>query len=158
MKSRILDQPDLQGPAGRAWLCEQKLSEAQQNKTAELEVWLVETSQDHPSGNHKVLALRHLRELDILEPVKEEHQNATHELWVMDINPENEDDINPHDLNTLHVMFPPVIEQFSASSDIAAVKLAEKVTELCVCGNFDPDCHSLTEWDNFIDSQVKVVA
>ena len=157
--SHILDQPDIEGPAGRVWVCEEKVEEAQQNLTAELEILLVEQENGGTEPTHKVLALRHLRESDVLGPPIISKPGATHELLVMDVNPDTENKIAPHDISTFHPTFPPIFEQFSAPSDTAAKqKLAETATSLVVQKTIDLKNNKREDWDRlFTEQEVDIV-
>jgi hypothetical protein len=152
--SHILDQPDIEGPAGRVWFCEEKTEEAEQNLTSELEIILVEQEGGDTEPTHKVLALRHLRESDLLGPPSITKPGATHELWVMDVNPDTENNIVPHDISTFHPMFPPIFEQFIAPSDSAAKqKIAETAAGLVIQKIIDLKTNSREDWDRLIAEQ-----
>lgn len=157
--SRILEQPDIEGPAGRAWICKECAEEASQNKTAGLEILLVEQEVGDSEPMHKVLTLSHLRESDLLALPDISKPGATHELRVWEVNPDTENSIDPHDASTLHLLYYPIIEQFIAQNDNAAMqKVAEAVTNLVVQKSIDLKSNKREDWDRlFAEQEAEII-
>jgi hypothetical protein len=154
IKDPIPDVPVVQGPHGRAWLCDRlaglrklKFDPAQD---ASLDHWMVEAPWAHPAWHSYSILLIHLREMpgEQKGATKFYIPDATHELMVYALNPEQ--DRRPLLATAIpdrHWMTPGnFAAQFIEITDDLARERVRNTVQMICDGKLSPDTDFTRDW------------
>lgn len=140
------------GAHGRAWLCNlpEGLRRAKVSETddATLAYWIVEASWAHPIWHSYAIVLVHLRPLPDLRPTKFYLANATHELWVMALDPDaDRAAIIEGELSGRWWLQPKnfAAQFIEATDDLALARIRAAVQRICD-GRLSPDSDLIHQW------------
>lgn len=136
-------RPDLKGPAARAWRL------ASPAYPACLAAYLVDRPGAHPLWHVYVVAVAHLRPVDGLPPAKLRFPEATHELSILSLNPEDMPEPEPdRDSSTFLHLLPPDLSWQGALTDDEAERLVmDAVTLICADRKISPDSDFREWWE-----------
>lgn len=150
------------GPHGRAWLCDTAAGYRQlgadPSDGGDLAHWIVEAPWAHPAWHSYSIVLVHLRPLRTPRKTLFYLEDATHEIWVVAINPDA-------DRNTL-LMNGIIKDQWlspsnfaaqfiEVSDDLARDRVKRAVIQICD-GNLSPDTDFTSMWAGlFGDNMLK---
>lgn len=143
----MMPEPNIRGPHGRAWVMDIETFRAkhQRNgKDATVGGWIIQAPWAHPVWHSYVLFVIHLRPLPQMPPPRKSFVEATHEIMLFALNPQQ-----PYQ----NVVDPPpyllpanFVAQFVAASDEAAkVKCESHVMEILE-GKLSPDTDHMQSW------------
>ena len=144
------DETEFDGPYG--WARKLKLHDGNQRSKFGIASWLLFAPHAHPLWSYHTLDIVHLRTLpDEPAPVLR-FRDATHELLVISLNPEDqpytiEEVQHKYDTNQgLHFLTPPDVSEQLECSDDEARKLAAYAARACCHGILLPDSDGRSGW------------
>lgn len=159
IKDQITAPAVVSGPNGRAWLCD--LAAVRQSigvgadQDGTLAHWIVEAPEAHPLWHSYSIVLVHLRPMADGRKTLIYLDDATHEIWLMAIDPK----ANRNRMLT-KVVPAPWLEpknfaaQFiEASDDLARERVQRAVTMICV-GALNPDTDFNRHWEALFGSNM----
>lgn len=105
--------------------------------------------------SHYAATLFHLQDIPGAQPVNFRREGATHEFVIGTVDPAVENTIDPSDIRTFKMLFPPDLqEQLILSSNARAVEVIRLAIQMCVDGRLSPDAENhRREWAEFFRSQ-----
>lgn len=132
--------PDLQGPAGEAWLID--ISKPTPRPHSTLAFYALHCPHAHPLWSWWSLAMIHLRDVPGIGPAKKHYPEAEYEILVMSCDPspgdkpsENERVFNIDDPADYKYLKPQdICEQFHGPTDEGAIEIAGLFARGCVDG------------------------
>jgi hypothetical protein len=144
--------PTLIGEHGRAWLCDMKEGCRKMNINIENEAmlahWVIEAPWAHPAWHSYSLCLLHLRPLADKRPTTFYLDDATHEIWLMAMNPDKDRNSLIADGITRGHWLSPLnfVAQFIEISDELAFERIRKTVQLVCDGKLSPDTDWIQDW------------
>lgn len=144
--------PDLQGPAGRAW--DVPFPKDKDGTHAGLSTWIVNVPGAHPFWSWWAIHLIHLRELEGFPPAKKQYPEAEYEFLITAINPEQCPEPDP-DIPGYPFLEPvDVCEHFHGIIDADAIRICRLAVRAIVDGHLSPDQDFRPAWKNTIQTTV----
>lgn len=136
--------PDLTGPGGEAWRI--TLRPQTPAETGGVAVWLVHAPHAHAFWSYYAMSVVHLRPIPGVKPAHRVHDDVTHELLVLALDPGYAPP-DPMDWRDMHYLTPAdVVEQFQVPDDTAATRLLEAAVRTCCRGVVSPDQDYRSWW------------
>jgi len=166
IKDPIILPPVISGEAGKAWAC--NLVEGHRKSGIPIEHdaclghWVIEAPAAHPFWHSYSLILIHLRQMPNFPPPEIHFQDATHEIWIVALDPEKDrntmlDDgiVKGHWLHPVNFA-----AQFIEITDDEAVKRVKSTIQMICDGKLNPDTDGRAEWvrlygDNMLKDEYK---
>jgi hypothetical protein len=144
MKSHFVSQPDIEGPAGRAWLCEQEKCEKDNKTGKDLAIYVLDTCGEkysvvcvHQSGDS---------------------EESYFDLVVLDDEPCVEY-CDPRKIENIRVgLWPEIVEPLNVNNEEQARLIALNAIEKCLEGELEPTIAEQAKWHNFIEDQSLKIA
>lgn len=154
---RITDQPAIVGRGARAWLIDldaaRKRRGAPPNTDATIVHWLVEAPWAHPIWHSYSIVCIHLRPIANNPDLKFYLDGATHEIWVLALDPLSGKRQRLLDYATWSVegsppsLSPPnFASQFIEISDELAIDRVARAVEMVCDGELSPDTDYIHNW------------
>lgn len=157
----IVKEPNLQTKLGKAYICDLPNGLRENNVKPEDDAvvvhWMVEAPWAHPVWHSYSIILIHLREMPDKRVTKKYFQEATHEMWIHALNPDENlnalvDTGVPKGVLLLPINFGAQIA--AASDEEAAARIKTSVEEI-LAGTLSPDTDFRQMWvDRYGDSMV----
>jgi hypothetical protein len=147
----IGDVPVVQGPHGRAWLCDTAAGLRKMNIKPEdngsLDFWIVEAPWAHPAWHSYSIMLLHLREMPG-KPAYYHIKDATHEIHVYAMDPtKDRRDLLATGIVNGHWMSPGnFAAQFIEIMDELARERVRNTVQMICDGRLSPDTDFLQDW------------
>ena len=152
IKDPIPDVPVVQGPHGRAWLCNlaegRRIMNVPAEQDAGLDHWIVEARWAHPAWHSYSILLMHLRDMPGQKPTKFYIPDATHELLVHVIDPDkSRRELLATGIIKGHWLDPANFgAQFVEITDDLARERVRKTVQMICDGNLSPDSDFMRDW------------
>jgi hypothetical protein len=130
--------PTIEGHSARAWII--TAHPQHPDETASVAAWLLYMPGAHPFWAYWMLSVVHLRNIEgQSRPAIKHHDDATHELIVLTLNPEHAPP-DPARWDHVHYLEPfDQVIQFTVPTDADAAKLLELAVRRCCDGYLSPD-------------------
>lgn len=162
IKDPITLPPVISGEAGKAWACDLSVGYRQMGKTREhdacLRHWVIEVPAAHPFWHSYSLVLIHLRPMPNFPPPEIYFQDATHEMWLIALDPDKDrNQLLANGIVKGHWLHPVnFAAQFIEITDDEAMKRIENTIQLICDGKLNPDTDAREEWVNLYgDNMIK---
>lgn len=159
--------PNKQGEKTRAWLCDKSAFHAKHGVKAEddatLAMWIVEAPWAHPVWHSYAIILVHLRELPDKRETKIYLEGATHEMWVVALNPDaDREQFISHGTHVVEgaesasIFLEPLnfAAQFIETCDEYAFNRVEKAVEMICARQLSPDTDFRRQWEALFGSSM----
>lgn len=141
-------KPDMEGPHGRAWKndIEAMARRYPDGPPASTTVasWIVEAPWAHPAWHSYMIACVHLRDTPGMDPPKIYRQGATHEIFVIALNPRHKRAIDDYAKMLTPVNFAAQFVQ-AGGDESARDRIAATVREI-LDGKLSPDTDFRRQW------------
>lgn len=141
-------EPDIIGKVGTAWKQRREylLSKHPEfvltDKTT-VASWVIFAPYAHPLWSYYALATISLRDVEGVEPAIIYNEEATHEIMIVALNPDNEPTVN----DFLHYLSPlNYVGQWKEESDESALATTEQTVRDVVNGILNPDTDAIRQW------------
>lgn len=144
-------QPDVGGPAGRAWRMEMSAQYVRAGippgEMADVAAWIVEAPHAHPFWHSYVIMLQHLRPIARGKPAVLYLPEATHEMNVWALSPDRPREPMLHG-GRLSLMEPRnfAAQMVCASDEHAIIRVYETAIVPIVSGQLSPDTDFTRDW------------
>lgn len=162
VKHPVTTAPTLQGPHGRAWLCNLAVGRSRLNIPAEQDGtvahWVVEAPWAHPAWHSYSIVLMHLRPLPRGGQTLLYRDGATHEMWVKAMDPSADyNDMIASGIVTNQWLSPSnFAAQFIEITDELALERVRKTVQEICDGRLSPDTDFRSDWiHRFGDNMMK---
>lgn len=153
IKDPIDLSPDLQGPHGKAWICNTarlwEVYNVDPKKDACIVHWIVEAPWAHPIWHSYSVIVIHLRPLPGVPDPTMYKEDATHQLWVWAINDEIErlPTIKGDKIQKRFWLQPKNFgAQFIETSDETALERIKGTVQMICDGALSPDADYIRDW------------
>jgi hypothetical protein len=152
IKKPVIISPLLQGPHGKAWLCDMevglKLAGIKPEDDACLAHWLIEAPWAHPLWHSYSITLCHLRPMPDGRITKLYNPDATHEfvLWAVDPAIDRDEVIKKGYVKGMWLRPKNFAAQFIELTDDLAKERIKQSVRLIVDGKLSPDVDYQREW------------
>lgn len=151
IKDPIPDAPVVQGPHGRAWLCNtaeaRRIMNCPPDRDASLDHWVVEAPWAHPAWHSYSILLTHLRDIPGMQ-TKFYIPQATHEMHVYALDPDKDRrELIRTAIPKRHWMQPTnfAAQFIEITDDLARTRIAASVRLICD-GKLSPDVDFQQQW------------
>lgn len=152
IKDPIADVPVVHGPHGRAWLCNltegRRIMNVPPEKDAGLDHWIVEAPWAHPAWHSYSILLMHLRDIPGMARPLFHIPEATHELLVHALNPDNaRQELLGTGIPNHHFLTPINFgAQFIEITDALARERVRNSVQMICDGKLSPDVDFQQQW------------
>jgi hypothetical protein len=155
---KVERKPDVQGTAGRAWLCDiEALYRAARKDRSEyslIDQWVVEAPWAHPVWHSYLLVLIHLRPIPGMPPPKMYLQDATHEMWLYALDPDKSRREIIESANMSGSLLQPMnfgAQFIELSDELASERIRRTVQDICD-RKLSPDTDYRRDWQKLFGS------
>lgn len=140
----VTTPPTIQGSRARAWLVDLNRSRETWAKApkpdATLAMWVIEAPWAHPVWHSFLVVLIHMRPMPDQRPTKIYLAGATHEMWLLAMNPDEPRQPAIEGVGPPHYLTPPnYASQFISESDDVACERVRRAVAMVTEGNLNPD-------------------